>query len=146
MTLEEAVQIGTLISIVIAAIGLIGGVLIYRRQMNAQLLLEYTKRYEEIMDSLPSAVRNARFDLFKEPPEPNQEVTSVILRYLNMCSEEYYLYRKNYISKSIWEDELVRTIQSPLVRREWEMLKIEFKSYPEFYNYVEQVQNITKLE
>jgi hypothetical protein len=144
MTLEQAVQIGTLISVAIAAIGLIFGVIVYSRQMNAQLLLEYTKRYEEIMSSLPSNARTARFDLFKEPPAPSEEITTVILRYLNMSSEEFYLQRKKYLSKpiwSIWEDELVRTLQSPLVKREWDILKVEFKSYPEFYEYVEQVQN-----
>ncbi len=66
-----------------------------------------------------------------------------MLRYLNLCSEEFYLYKKKYLSSHIWriwEAELKRTLSSPLVLREWAGLREEFRSYPEFLEYVERAQ------
>jgi hypothetical protein len=40
----------------------------------------------------------------------------------------------------IWEVELKRTISSPLYIREWQKLRKEFESCPEFLSFVEQVQ------
>ena len=136
MTLEQLVHVGTLISVAVAAGGLVMGVRIYRRQMNAQLMLEYTRKYEEIMETFPAEAREARLDLNGTLPDQSEGVTITILRYLNMSSEEYYLYTKGYLSKSIWDiwkDELDRTLCSPLIRREWIKLAKEFESYPEFY-------------
>jgi hypothetical protein len=66
-----------------------------------------------------------------------------VLRYLNLSSEEYYLFKRGYLRADvwrIWEGEMVRTLRSPLLRREWTKLASEFVSYPEFSTYVEQVQ------
>ena len=59
---SDILQFATLVSILIAAIGLFVGVYVYRRQMNAQLFLEYTRRYEETMAQFPHDDRAARFD------------------------------------------------------------------------------------
>ena len=140
MNLEQAVQIGTLISMVVAAVGLVIGVVVYRRQMNAQLFLEYTRRYEQIMESFPA---NARLSLNEKLPKSSKALTFCVLKYLNLSSEEFYLCRKYYLSKSIWsiwEKELKRTLRSPLLRREWDKLRTEFESYPAFSRYVEETQ------
>ena len=140
MNLELAVQIFTLISVVVAAVGLIVGVVVYRRQMNAQLFLEYTRRYEQIMESFPT---DARLSLNEKLPKSSRELTFCVLKYLNLSSEEFYLRRKHYLSKpiwSIWEKELKRTLRSPLLRREWGKLRNEFESYPTFSRYVEETQ------
>ena len=111
--------------------------------MNAQLFLEYTKRYEEIMRSYPSEARNARLDLSGQAPPESEDLSAVVLRYLNLCSEEFYLCRKKYLSRDIWqiwERELRRTLRSPLLKREWQKLKVEFASYSEFAEYVETAQ------
>ena len=91
------VGIGTLIATVIAAVGLIVGIRVYRRQMNAQVFIEYTKRYEKVLSSFPEVAQKVRFDLTGEPPAPNEEITKAVLRYLNLCSEEFYLYKQGYL-------------------------------------------------
>jgi hypothetical protein len=66
-----------------------------------------------------------------------------VLRYLNLCSEEFYLCRCGYLAREvwdIWEAELDRTLWSPIVRREWPELKREFAAYPEFAAYVDERQ------
>lgn len=141
--LELTVQIASLIAIILAIIGLVHNNRVHKRQSNAQIFLEYTGRYERIMSSIPADAFHARLDIDDELPPPSNELSLALLRYLNMCSEEYYLWRKGYLDTEvwrIWERELRRTLASPLFVREWRALKSEFESYPEFAAYVEEVQ------
>jgi len=142
MTLQLAIQIATLISVILGFVGLINTINSYRRQMNVQILMKYTGRYERILDQFPQGALAARFDTKVVPPE-SPELTLCVLKYLNLCSEEYYLTRHRYLSESlwrIWEGDLKRMIGSPLLQREWPALRTEFLSHQDFLEYVERVQ------
>jgi hypothetical protein len=115
ITLQLAIQIATLVSVILGFLGLINTVNSYRRQMNVQILMKYTERYERILDQFPREALAARFDTKALPPESPQ-LTMCVLKYLNLCSEEYYLTRHGYLSESlwrIWEGDLKRIIGSP---------------------------------
>ncbi len=143
MTNEQILAYATLLLVLVTAVGVLAGFVVYSRQCNAQVFLEYTKRYSEIMNKFPPDSRRARLDLFVEPPAASEELSLAVLRYLNLCSEEFYLCQKRYLSKNvwrIWEAELKRTLCSPLVLREWKTLRAEFVSYPEFLDYVASAQ------
>ncbi|MFN8583089.1 MAG: hypothetical protein U0163_19200 [Gemmatimonadaceae bacterium] len=142
-SLSLPVQFATLASSIAAVVSIWIAVRIYRRQMNAQLFLAFTERYENIMGSFPPEARRYRFDPVAEPPAASPELTLVVLRYLNLCSEEYYLRKTGHLDKDlwdIWEAELKRTVSSSLVAREWKELRTEFVSYPEFRDFVERSQ------
>ena len=127
-------------SILLAFFGLVWGIYIYKKQSNIQIFLEYTKRYSEIMDGFPKDARIYRVNSSELLPEESTDLTLSVLKYLNLSSEEFYLMRNHQLSKRIWriwEDELIRTIKSNLIRREWTKIKHEFESYKEFQNYVE---------
>lgn len=137
----QIVQFAGAISIIIGVASFIFSIMNSRRQMNAQMFMKYAERYEKIMDSFPQEAFRLRFDLDGELPLPSQELTTCVLKYLNLCSEEFYLRKRGYIAKdvwSIWEEELNRTLRSRLFRREWESLRDEFVSYPEFRDFVER--------
>jgi hypothetical protein len=112
--------------------------------MNAQLFVEYTKRYEEVVGCFPKDCSKLRLALeVDEMPPESEELRLAILRYLNLCSEEFYLYRRHYLSKriwTIWEAELNRVLRSKLLRREWQAVRDEYQSFPEWRKYVEAVQ------
>ena len=132
----------TPISILIAAISLYWGFYIYKTQSNIQIFLQYTQRYETIMDCFPKDARFYRFNSEKELPPASPELTLAVLKYINLCSEEYYLWDSGQLSKkvwNIWKDELERTLQSTLVEREWKKLETEYKSYPEFIKYIQDL-------
>jgi len=123
--------------------GVIWGVKSYRDQMNAQLFLEFTKRFEEVMQSFPKSAWSARLNIEGKPPAKSKALSLSVLRYLNLCSEEYYLYKKGWLHREIWkiwESELIRTLQTPLFIREWKTLAGEFESYPKFKEYVDNAQ------
>jgi hypothetical protein len=129
--------------------GVIGGFLslIYtinnvRRQMNVQILMKYTERYEHILDEFPKDALLARFDSQTLPPQ-SAELTLCLLKYLNLCSEEYYLWKHKYLDKTvwaIWEGDLKKMIASPLLQREWLLLEKEYESHHDFLKYVERIQ------
>ena len=141
--LSHVVQIATLVGVFLAAVGVFIAVHVYRRQMNAQLFLAYTQRYDEVMGAFPLDARGLRLDLTGDPPPESPELRLAVLRYLNLCSEEYYLYRRGYLARGIWEiweAELERTVSSPLLLREWPEVRNEFAATADFAQYVEQVQ------
>ncbi len=110
--------------------------------MNVQILMKYTERYERILDQFPEDALAARFDSAVLPPESAQ-LKLCVLKYLNLCSEEYYLTDNGYLSRSlwrIWDSDLKRMIASPLLLREWPSLRAEFQSHQRFLDYVEDVQ------
>jgi hypothetical protein len=116
---------------------------LHRRQMNAEVFMKYAERYEQIMSGFPHDAFRARFSMSEELPSSSPELTLAVLRYLNLSSEEFYLWQKKYVDDEvweIWEHELIRILKSPLFRREWRELGSEFQSYPEFLAFVNQSQ------
>jgi hypothetical protein len=143
MTSDQISAYATLLIVFFTAVSLVVGIVIYYRQSNAQVFLEYTKRYSDIMNRFPAEGLKARLNLLAKLPEKSDELSLAVLRYLNLCSEEFYLCKQKYLSSrvwGIWEAELKRTLSSPLFVREWAELREEFRSYPEFLEYVDRVQ------
>jgi hypothetical protein len=136
-----------LVTGVVSAVGGVGFVVVmvqtYKGQMNAQVFTDCNDRYDQILASFPRSAWESRLNLGAGLPDESMELTLCVLRYLNLSSEEFYLYRRGYLRREvwdIWEGELLRTLRSPLLRREWKTLRQEFISYPEFSRYVEDAQ------
>ena len=139
--LDAVIKILTFISITIGIIAFFRGITTYNKQMNAQVFFQYAKRYDDIMNSFPKSARLARIKSREALPKPNAELTICTLRYFNLCSEEFYLYDTKYLSKKvwgIWAEEMVRTLRTPLFRREWTKLAKEFDAYPKFQAFVQK--------
>jgi len=142
ITLQYVLLAATPISAIVAFFTLLNAIRTFRRQMNAQIFIKYTERYEHVLEQFPEDALVARFDARVLPP-PNPQLRLCVLKYLNLCSEEYYLTTHGYLAESlwrIWESDLKRIIASPLVQREWPLLRTEFLSHREFLEYVERVQ------
>jgi hypothetical protein len=119
----------------VAAIGI--GVRTYKRQHNVDTFLHYTERYDAIMEKLPPWARTA--SRTSGALAKADDVRMACLAYLNMCAEEFYLWRKGYLSKDlwgIWEAEIIRTLRTELFVDYWAELEPEFKSYEEFRTFV----------
>ena len=140
--LQHVLQAATPISMIVGFLTLINTINNYRRQMNTQIFMKYTDRYERILEQFPQDALAARFDARVLPPQSPQ-LRLCVLKYLNLRSEEYYLTRHGYLAESlwrIWEGDLKRIIGSPLLQREWPSLRAEFLSHKNFLEYVERVQ------
>jgi len=140
--LQLVLQAATPTGVIVGFISLINTINHYRREMTAQIFMRYTERYERILDQFPQEALAARFDAKVLPPQSPQ-LKLCVLKYLNLCSEEFYLTRHGYLAHSlwqIWEVDLKRIIRSPLLQREWPSLRAEFLAHQTFLDYVEQVQ------
>ena len=145
--LEHIAKIGAffggLAAIIAACIGYWSYIKTFQRAAQMLLFIKYTDRYEQIMSSYPTGALAIRLDKEGNPPDPSEPLTLAALKYLNLCSEEFYVWKKGYLDDGvwdIWEEELKRTLRSPLYRREWSKLRKEFESYKEFLDYVEGIQ------
>jgi hypothetical protein len=136
----------TLFGLLVAIFTIKANSQLHQRQMNAEVFMKYAERYEQIMGSFPEDAFRARFSLSEELPPVSPQLTLAVLKYLNLASEEFYLWKKQYVADDvwkIWEHELIRILQSPLFRREWDELESEFQSYKEFLAYVDSAQGST---
>ena len=136
-----------LLSIIFAGVALWQSSRYARKQWNLNAFTHYTNKYEQIMSSFPKNAYMLRFDL-EQHIQSNEETRLAVLRYLNLTSEEYYLFKDGYISREVWGiwlPEIQRTLKSPLFVREWSNLRDEFTSYPAFSKFVERTQAATNL-
>jgi hypothetical protein len=145
--LQLAIQIGTLLSVVIGFTGLLFAINTYRREMNAQVIMKYAERFEQLMNLLPDKFFITGFREEKLPPE-SDKLRLAILKYLNFCAEEFYLAHHGYLSKKVWtgwEYDMKRALRSPLIKREWKILKEHFVLNSGFTDLVEQELSQIKL-
>jgi hypothetical protein len=117
----------------------------FRKQMNAQVYLAYTQRYEDLMADCDHDFRSSllKLRLDQIPEERRDKIKVCMLRYLNLCSEEYHLMKSGYLAKAvwgIWQSELEHTLRTSLYVSGWPELEHEFLSHSDFRRYVEDVQ------
>lgn len=141
MNFESIIALLTLVAV---AIGLFWGMYEYSRVLTAQLFLELTRRFDEIMQDISKTLDDDYpVNVFDNPPEPTSRLTAQVVRYINFCSEEFYLLQVGFLSRRIWriwEKELRRTLNSSLIRREWVQTRRLYHSFPEFQKCVDDVQ------
>ncbi len=140
MDASTLIQLATLISVVVGVIGLLISVRAYKRQVNAQFLLEYSKRVDAITQSLPPTVWAAHPFPAEELSEPSDEVRLGVSRCFNYVSQLHDFCRQGYIPKGVWRKHqglYTQILRSPLFRREWKTLAPIFATEREFYKYVE---------
>src|SRR3954470_3952901 len=96
-----------LIATIITALGGVGFVVVmvqtYKGQMNAQIFIDLNQRYDDIAKDFPKDALRMRFNMEHVLPPKSEELTLCALRYLNLSSEEFYLYKKKYIRREVWK-------------------------------------------
>jgi hypothetical protein len=149
--LSLLLQLATLISVVIGVIGLMISVRAYRRQVNSQFMLEYTRRVDDLLSTLPPHVLGLtviRAD-HQPPPPPSDELSTKVLRCLNLVSQMHFFSHKGFLPPVVWRRARViyaRILRSPLFRREWQTLRPAFEMDRAFCRYVDKVQRLSPEE
>lgn len=146
--LEIVQLIISLLMILIFLYGALRGIVVYRRQMNAQLFLAFTKRFDEVMTGFVEGT-GGTLDVVSSPPPPTDHLRASVVRYLNLCSEEFYLHRRGYLDHdiwTIWEADLKGNLTSPLITREWPGLRDNYVSFREFQSFLDGLQSEDALD
>lgn len=111
-----------------------------RRQQNAQIFIEFSGRFQQILRLFPTEAWLANRNPAQPLPPTSQELTDCTLYCVQFVADAFYLHKGGYISRSIWklwEREIQRTLSGPLFLREWEKVSPEFSHAPEFLRYIE---------
>ena len=141
-------QIATIISVIFAAFSIRANTYLNKRQWNVSTFMTYAERHKEAINHIPDNAFFHRFDIDKLPPQ-SPDLTQAVLNYLFVISEVHYLSSQSYIDDSIWSawrEDLTQTLCSPLITREWPILKPEFQSFRPFVEFVEDIQRSHTLE
>ena len=142
MSTGSILQYATLLSLLFGGISVAVAVVIHRDQVKTEIFLALSARYDEL---LRGASTDFWVGISPDPvlPERSGNLSIMALRFCTLVSLGYYLFLEHRISKRMWLlllNSAERRIRSPLFVREWEHLRSEFESFPEFVALVASVQ------
>jgi hypothetical protein len=139
LSLNAVVQLSQVGTLILGSLGIWVSMLNQRRQLSAQMFIEVSGRFQELLRMFPTeawlANRNPRQPL----PPPSHEITDCTLYCLQLIADVYHVRRARYISKRVWnawEREIKHILEGPIFRREWEGLAIEFSHNEDFLRYI----------
>ena len=144
MNFGHIIQYATLLSLLMGGLGLVVAVVNHREQVKTQIFLAMSAQYDELLKNSSSSLW-LRWSPCTELPERTDELIISMLRFCTLVSLTHLLYRERRIPKRMWELMLrsaERRFRSPLFMREWEHLRIEFESFPEFVALVSSVHHM----
>lgn len=142
VTLESIVQYATLGTLITGLISLLFWARIYRRQVNAQIVIELSARYASMFQSFPAKLWVAQLNSDQPLPEQREEFAVAALQYASIVVFAYHLHDRQYLTDDVWalfQAEHQRTAASPWFVREWNAVKRVFGMYPNFIEYMERL-------
>jgi len=129
-------QVGTL---VLGSLGVWVAMFNQRRQLNAQMFIEISGRFQELLRMFPTEAWLANRNPSQPLPVPSREITDCTLYCMQLIADVYHLRQGGYISKELWnawEREIKHTLEGRIFRREWEVLAVEFSHNENFLQYI----------
>ena len=143
MSVSDFAQLGVLAVTAVAIFISLRGL---RDQLWLQTFSEYTRRYAEALDPLPAAARlhDGHWDLHEISAADHQALLAAARRYLNLCSEEFYLQSRHRIDKEtwlVWTAGMRSTMKLPALRDAWELLGVEYEYYRPFHSFMTEIAN-----
>jgi len=139
MLADGLLQMGTLI---VGSVGICVALVNQHRQLNAQMFIEFSGRFQELLRLFPTDAWLANLNPSQPLPPASQEVTDCTLYCIQFIADVYQLHKGGYISKSLWmlwEREIKRTLTGPVFRREWDGVATEFAYNRDFLRYIDEL-------
>jgi len=112
----------TALSVGAAVVGLVWNAYEARRATRHQVFTEYTRRYQEIMLPIPTAVFSSDFDLDRLDLADREAVLRALRAYFDMCSEELHLERGKKLDQKVWkywQEGILDLLKFPAFRQAW---------------------------
>jgi len=135
-------QIGALAQVgplVVGAVAIWVALANQRRQLNAQMFIEFSARFQELLRLFPTDAWLANLNPSRPMPPQSQDVRDCTLYCLQLIADVYHLHQAGYITKRLWmlwEREIKHSLSGPVFRREWEDISAEFANNPDFFRYI----------
>jgi len=129
----------TIIGLFITTIALFISIRQFKKQLQLTFFADYTKRYQEILLNFPETINRKDFDFDKLDAEKKEKTLRYMRAYFDLCSEEYFLYKKGSIDKSTWkewESGIKYTFSKTAFKNGWEIIALDTCYYSNFVNLV----------
>lgn len=140
---DWVIPTATILSVLLAAIGLLLAARQFRKQTHLAAFLEYTRRFNDLMKELPREIGSIYLEHQRDLPPPSREQTEALDRVVALLSQEFYLYKTGYLGKDIWqiwEPGIKAILRSPLLARDWSEVEHRYSDYPKFIRFVEEAR------
>jgi len=138
-------QVGTL---VLGSLGVWVALINQRRQLNAQMFIEISGRFKELLRLFPTEAWLANRNPGQPVPARSQEITDCTLYCLQLVADVYNLRQGRYISDklwNVWEREIEHILEGRIFQREWESLAIEFAHNEDFLRYINALMRAKRM-
>ena len=139
MTAETFFQIAQLSTILLGFLGVGVSLRNHRRQMHAQMFIEFSSRFHNVLRALPPQIWTAH-EFEGEPLPPRSEaLTRACMQCFHVIAEIHQLHRCGYVAPDLWrpcQRGIRRAMQAPLLRREWQAVEPAFEHNPELCRYM----------
>jgi hypothetical protein len=132
-------QVGTL---VLGSLGIWIAMINQQRQLNAQMFITISGRFQELLRLFPTEAWLANRNASQPVPPRSQEITDCTLYCLQLIADVYHLRQGGYISNKLWyawEREIKHILAGRIFRREWEGLEVEFSHNRDFLSYINEL-------
>jgi hypothetical protein len=142
MATDIWVQLGQLGTLAIGSVGIGVALVNQRRQLTAQMYIEYSGRFQELLRLFPTEAWLANRNPSQPMPPSSQELTDCTLYCIQFIADVYHLHKAGYISNKLWklwEMEIRRTLAGPVFQREWSGVAAEFDHNRDFLQYIHKL-------
>jgi hypothetical protein len=142
LPLDSLVQFSQVGTLVLGSLGIWIAMITQRRQLNAQMFITISGRFQELLRLFPTEAWLANRNASQPVPPRSQEITDCTLYCLQLIADVYHLRQGRYISNKLWyawEREIKHILAGRIFRREWEWLEVEFSHNGDFLNYINEL-------
>ena len=144
MTTTQWITVATVAAVLVSALAIVAGLKSVRDQLRVTIFLEYTERYSKIMRDMPYEAREpgSGYRLTSQPKDERHRVLAVFREYLNLCSEEKWLYDHRRVDRptwNIWKYGMQDVARFPSFQEAWQVLSPEYEAYEDFQEFVAEL-------
>ena len=139
MRSDTFIQLAQLGAILVGFLSVVVTLRSHRRQMHAQMFIEFSSRLHNVLRVLPLETWTAPCEGERGIPPRSEDLARSCLLCFHIIADLHRLYKSGYISQDLWkpwQGGIRRTMQRPLLRREWLALEEVFEHAPDFRRYM----------
>jgi len=139
MTGQTFLQLFQICTILIGFLGLAVSVRSHRRQMHAQMYIEFSARFHNILRTLPVQTWMPSGEGAQALPARSEELTRTCMQCFHIIADLYRLHEGGLINGELWgawQRHIRRAMRRPVFRREWLAVEASFEHDPELCGYM----------
>jgi hypothetical protein len=142
MNSQTVIQLAQLCTVLIGSLGVAVSLRSHRRQMHAQMYIEFSKRFHNVLRTFPAQIWAEAAGGHAPLPPRHPELTRSCLQCFHIIADLYRLHKGGYITAELWrpwQSGIRRAMQRPLLRREWLELECNFDHDPALCHYMRRM-------